>query len=434
MAARFTLEKALGSLIGLTLIAILAERPILETRLSLDATSGSLSTYADSNEGGKSQASITDNNQAMAWQCDLQPGHTFPYCGFELILAQDRQSGLDLSHYDRVSFWLDYQGPTETLRVYLRNFDPAYSIVGLNDSTKYNQIEFNAARAQQGPVTFALKDFFVANWWFQRYRISPEQGRPQFDNIVVIEIQSGLAITPGDHRFRLHKVEFTGQILSTAQWYQIITGIWLVAALVFFLVRLNLLKEELKRKTARERELTEINSLLDARSRDLEEKARTDPLTGAFNRQGLEDAMALGLTEWRKEGKPLSIVMLDLDHFKQINDTYGHAAGDQVLSTLSALVQDNIRNQDVFARWGGEEFVLVCRNTHLQEASQLAEKLRELIARTPLGPDGKVHASFGVATIRANETLEQIFARVDQALYQAKDAGRNRVQVSSAVA
>jgi diguanylate cyclase (GGDEF)-like protein len=433
MAARFTLEKALGSLIVLTLIAILAERPLLETRMTLGPSDGQLSVYADSYEGGKSQAWIVDPN-GMEWICDMIEEHRFPYCGFEFILANDRQSGIDLSRYDHIRLWLDYQGPTETLRVYLRNYDPAYSDPQQNDTTKYNQVEFNASRTQKGPIEFSMKDFFVANWWLVRYRIPPEQGRPQFDNIVVLEIQTGLALKYGEHRFRLQKVELTGQLLTTAQWYQIITGVWLMAALMFFIVRLKALQAELKRKTLREQELTEINNLLDARSRDLEEKARLDPLTGAFNRQGLEEAMMQGLTEWRNEAKPLSIVMLDLDHFKQINDTYGHAAGDQVLSKVSALVQANIRSQDVFARWGGEEFVLVCRNTRLQEASLLAEKLRELIADTPLGPDGQVRASFGVATLRANETLEQIFARVDQALYQAKRSGRNRVQVSPAVA
>lgn len=122
--------------------------------------------------------------------------------------------------------------------------------------------------------------------------------------------------------------------------------------------------------------------------------------------------------------------MVDVDHFKPVNDRYGHAVGEQVLTGLSALVKDNIRATALFARWGGEEFVLVSRNTGLRDAAGLEEKLRELLAAQDFDQVGRITASFGVATLRAGETLGDIFSRVDQALYKAKDQGRNRVEVS----
>lgn len=428
---RFGFEKLLVGLIVLTLIAVVGERKILETHLIVDGRSGLISLYDDSGEGGKSRAEMLDAQQ-LSWMCDIQFGHQWPHCGFELIFDEARQRGVDLRQYDRVRIWLDYEGPTESLRIYLRNYDPAYSRPGPNDSTKFNQVEFDSSLARrQEPLDFAMKDFFVANWWLQRYRLPPRQGHPQFDNIVIFEVQTGVNITPGEHQFRLERVEFTGQMLTTEQWYQLLLGVWLSFALVLLVVRTVHLKLQLKRKNLRERELTEINSLLDSRSRDLEEKVRTDPLTGAFNRQGLEEAMKISLTEWRQEGKPFSIVMLDLDHFKSINDTYGHSEGDRVLTTVSSLIKDQVRPTDVFARWGGEEFVLVCRNTALHEAMIVAEKLRKSVQQLQVGEDNKpLSASFGVATIQTGETLDQIFNRVDKALYKAKSNGRNRVELS----
>lgn len=431
---RFGFEKLLVGLIVLTLLAIVGERKILETHLIVDGRSGLVSVYSDMSEGGNSRAEVLDDKN-LIWMCDIQLGHQWPHCGFELIFDAARQRGVDLRQYDRVRIWLDYEGPTESLRIYLRNYDPAYSRPGPNDSTKFNQVEFDSSLARKSePLEFAMKDFFVANWWLQRYRLPPRQGHPQFDNIVIFEVQTGVYITPGEHRFRLERVEFTGQVLSTEEWYRLLLSSWLGLALVFLAVRTLYLKKELRRKSQRERELTEINSLLDSRSQDLEEKVRTDPLTGAFNRQGLEEAMKISLTEWRQEGKPFSIVMLDLDHFKAINDTYGHAEGDRVLGAVSDLIRAKIRPTDVFARWGGEEFVLVCRNTALQEAILVAEKLRKGIQEYRLGSEGSVSASFGVATIQAGETLDQIFNRVDSALYRAKHTGRNRVEPPPAVA
>ena len=118
---------------------------------------------------------------------------------------------------------------------------------------------------------------------------------------------------------------------------------------------------------------------------------------------------------------------MDIDHFKQINDQHGHGFGDYVLAEVSRIVKEYIREKDLFARWGGEEFLLVCRNTSLNDAQAVAEKIRLLIAAHDFDRGAKVTASFGVATLTGIDTLEQLFQAADQALYLAKNAGRNRV-------
>ncbi|WP_341939522.1 GGDEF domain-containing protein [Marinimicrobium sp. C2-29] len=426
---RFGLEKGLALLLLLTLAAILGERWILGTSMTLTANDGFLSHYSDGAEGGGSVSEVTDPD-AIGGRCRLADQAEYAFCGFELILGPRRQNGLDLTNFDRIKLFLDYEGPTKTIRLYLRNYDPAYSKPEANDSTKYNQIEFEADMVKQGePLEFSMADFFVANWWFQRYRIAPELTHPQFDNIVVIEVQTGSTPVPGEHLIKLKKIELTGQVLSTEHWYQGILGAWLIVALAFLAGRTVTLKRELSRRGERERELVEINSLLDRRGRELEEKVKTDPLTGAFNRQGIEEAIELGLAE-RRQGKPMSLIMLDVDHFKQVNDSHGHPTGDRILSGLSHLVQENIRGSDLFARWGGEEFVLVCRDTGLKDAAGLAEKLRALLEGQSFGEPVTITASFGVATLGARENLEHLFVRVDDALYAAKERGRNRVEVA----
>lgn len=425
---RLYFEVILGLLVILTIVAIAAEEYILEQHLIIDNSSGlALNTYNDIESGGNSSIHV-DDEKNMQWHCILRNNYVYPHCGFEVLFDKERTEGIDLRHYNKIRLWLDYEGPGQTVRISLRNFDPLYSKKEILQSTKYNQIEFNVSLLD-GVAEFSLQDFFVANWWVLENKIPPHLSHPQFDNITIFEVQTGTGQPLGKHQFHLHKVEFIGQALSTADWYLAIMMFWLCIILCFLAHRIMKLKDEVIIQRKRESELLEINELLDTRSKELEIKAKTDPLTGAFNRLGIEEAISLGLQEWRKYHKPLSLVMIDIDHFKQVNDLHGHDIGDQVLSNLSNIVQQHIRTQDLLARWGGEEFVLVCRDTDIESASVLADKLRELIAKQALHENINITASFGVATLKTNENLEQLFKAADTALYQAKAAGRNTVVV-----
>lgn len=433
MFSGFGFEKALGFLVLVTLIAVFAEERLLATSMVIQPSDGyEISVYSDRVSGGSSEARVLDAEN-LEWSCVLKAGARFPYCGFEVMFDPERMNGLDLRNQTRLRLFLDYEGPAETIRAYLRNFDPVYSIPGVNDTTKYNQVEFNVAMLDEY-VELQMTDFFVANWWVAQHKVMPQYTHPQFDNIVIFELQTGNGAPWGEYRFRINRLEFDGRLMATQEWYQLILGVWLAIALIFLAIRLIFLNRELARRKTREQELLEVNSLLDTRSRTLEEMARTDPLTGAFNRQGIEDAIKGGLLDWRRERKPLSLVMLDVDFFKPVNDTYGHAVGDRVLMGIVELVQKNIRSHDLFARWGGEEFVLVCRDTPEQDAYKLAEKLRELIGRHQFDSGINITVSIGVATLGETESLDQLFERADVALYSAKDGGRNRVELAESFA
>jgi diguanylate cyclase (GGDEF)-like protein/hemerythrin-like metal-binding protein len=159
----------------------------------------------------------------------------------------------------------------------------------------------------------------------------------------------------------------------------------------------------------------------------LEEAASHDRLTGAWNRRHFEAAAASGMGLARRRRVPLSLIILDLDHFKRINDTYGHAAGDTVLAGAAAAFRPVLRTSDLLVRWGGEEFLVLAPATGLEGAVRLAERLRAALEAAVFPAAESVTLSAGVAEFLVNEPLDAWIARTDAALYRAKDEGRNRV-------
>ena len=163
--------------------------------------------------------------------------------------------------------------------------------------------------------------------------------------------------------------------------------------------------------------------------------AATDPLTGLLNRRQLEIETELEVNRARRLGLPLSVLYGDLDHFKLVNDTHGHACGDQLLKDVAQALQSGTRPYDRLSRFGGDEFVLLLPETQLQLGVEIAERLRRAVAAVDLACDnpkaaGHPAISFGLAELRADERWEELVNRADQALYKAKKSGRNAVYVS----
>jgi diguanylate cyclase (GGDEF)-like protein len=161
--------------------------------------------------------------------------------------------------------------------------------------------------------------------------------------------------------------------------------------------------------------------------------AATDPLTGAFNRREFTSLANQESQRSNRYNHPLSIMMLDLDHFKKLNDTYGHAAGDKALQRFTTLCCNALRTVDVFGRWGGEEFVTLLPETDIEGATVIAERLRKLVSQSVfVYNEEKISftASIGIAQYRSGEmTLDGPLGRADSAVYDAKKAGRNRISV-----
>ncbi len=163
---------------------------------------------------------------------------------------------------------------------------------------------------------------------------------------------------------------------------------------------------------------------------ELKRISQTDPLTKIYNRSKFNDALEREIERIKRKYSDLSVLLFDIDFFKKINDTYGHDVGDDVLKKITALVSQNIRINDVFARWGGEEFIILLPLTDICNASLLADKLRVLISSHSMGKAGKISCSFGVSSYRMGEPIESFIKRADEGLYKSKRNGRNRVTIS----
>jgi diguanylate cyclase (GGDEF)-like protein/PAS domain S-box-containing protein len=174
-----------------------------------------------------------------------------------------------------------------------------------------------------------------------------------------------------------------------------------------------------------------INSIDITKIKEMEEKLKllseTDPLTQIYNRVKFDDSLSREIIRLRRYPMELSLIMFDIDHFKKVNDTFGHDVGDDVLKSLAGFIKKFIRETDIFARWGGEEFMILLPHTSLKSAAKLGERIRAHLEHFPFEKIGQLTCSFGVTEFTDKDTMDTFTKRVDKALYKAKQKGRNKV-------
>ncbi len=174
----------------------------------------------------------------------------------------------------------------------------------------------------------------------------------------------------------------------------------------------------------------ELSARLEQANRELARQATHDPLTDLPNRARFESAVDTELERVARYGARCALVMIDIDHFKSINDTYGHATGDQILERVGATLNTEMRRADCAARWGGEEFIALLPETGLDSARHVAERIRCRVIRIGVDDRNRISVSLGVAVCEGSEARATLFQRLDRALYRAKQRGRNRVEVA----
>ncbi|WP_421211826.1 sensor domain-containing diguanylate cyclase [Aeromonas enteropelogenes] len=184
------------------------------------------------------------------------------------------------------------------------------------------------------------------------------------------------------------------------------------------------LEQQVAERTA---ELEQLNAALLQKVEENRQLAETDSLTGAASRYRLERVLQLECERARRFHQVFTVIAMDVDDFKRINDSHGHAAGDQTLINIVALVRNHIREIDLLARWGGDEFMVVLPNTGLEDARKVANKLQALMAVASICPHMSISISFGLAEYQQGEPPESLMVRADRSLYQAKQRGKNRV-------
>jgi polar amino acid transport system substrate-binding protein len=194
--------------------------------------------------------------------------------------------------------------------------------------------------------------------------------------------------------------------------WEILAGVLLIGALLLW----------------RDRVIARYNRRLRDINQKLVRLSSTDQLTGVANRRVFADQAAKERARAERYGQALSLIITDIDSFKDVNDSLGHEAGDRVLVRFTKRLTESVRKSDLIVRWGGEEFLILCPETDLQGAERLAELLRARIAADDFDIERTLTASFGVSSYHSGERIEAMIARADRALYNAKAGGRNRVR------
>ncbi len=385
--------------------------------------------YADDASGGNSRASWLDDKKRNHWTCDLQVGIAYPFCGFNVVFNGDNVNGRDLSEFEDIQLHLSYTGPEDRIRVYLRNFNPSYSLAEDIDTSKFNSaVVFG--NDLDSSLIIPFREFTVATWWTERYHIPRKLSQTEFSNITSLGIDVVAPFEYGKHQFYVHSISLRGQLIREENWYLCILYFWLTIFCSIAIKRVISLSTKSKTDDDLINKISQMNIHLKTESGKYKELSSIDPLTGAFNRLGfgkiIENLIAA------QHHHLNAIIMIDIDHFKIINDSYGHACGDNVLCEIVNIIMNNTRPPDSVCRWGGEEFILLCPSSDVEDAFNIAEKIRLIIYNTqfPELEQTTISASFGISRFNKDEDFDTALKRADVALYQAKQGGRNQTKVS----
>jgi diguanylate cyclase (GGDEF)-like protein len=425
------IELVLAGLIAMTITLLVWHHFGMNRVMEFSAASGrNVVVNDDRIQQGTSVATLSRRKDALVMDCDLGAAIQWPYCRIQFLLA-DGIEGVDLSAFDTVSVDFSYKSPrphAHPVRLSLRNYEP-----GLSTPTDYMSQKIIEAQLEvpaNGIVEFPVKVLRTAPWWLDTRKVPMLQSDVRIDNVTSIDLAIGSADDPGNHQLVLRALKFHGKLISQNHLLMLLMAVWIVAAMSWLIYTVRHYRAQLRKSTARVALLSQINSALELEANELADQVYTDSLTGALNREGLRDAL---INKWQPPPGPnntLAVVFVDVDHFKNVNDTHGHTVGDEVLRAFATAVRSEIRSSDKLVRWGGEEFLIVCPGTGPNEAHALAAKLREVI-HFHIWPCGlRLTASFGVTGLQQGEEIGDAIKRADEALYRAKSSGRNCVHMA----
>jgi diguanylate cyclase (GGDEF)-like protein len=371
------------------------------------------------------------NGTHTAWKCNYPEnfqGNYFP-CGWTIDVSNSGVKGLDLSVYEDMIIKLNYSGNANKVRIAIRNFNPDYSSTSDANSTKFNAIQLHTKELNK-EIRVNLSAFAAADWWLTQYNIPLSEAAPEVTNAMVITVDFGEPEKSGTHTFSIDKLEFRGAWVKVEDWYLAIISVWMLGIFIFAIRRLIQLSAQTQHDTKVISQLSNSNEELKEETSKFRRLSTVDPLTQLYNRFGIDQIIASlagkGYLEAPTTPK-YSLLVVDIDHFKRINDERGHDAGDVVLQHVAKIIQTHLRAGDYVGRWGGEEFIVIMPAASKKTAMAMAEMVREAISSAELDPDKpmSVSASFGVCERQPEEDFASCFKRADDALYRAKEQGRN---------
>ncbi len=426
-------NSALLLAILLTLVAVIAQGFFPHKRFVIWPNPQVNTYFYSSSPQNEVPAAYWINQNNGVWRCtypDIPPNEYFA-CSFNALLETAPDQGIDLSKYTQLNIKLHYTGSAHRMRLYIRNFNPAYSTIADTNSTKFNAVTLHT-KDLINELHIDLNEFIVADWWLSSYDIPRKLSHPDMRNALTLGIDYVEGMTPGNHDMKIEKIEFVGEWISAEHWYLLILSCWMLGIFSYALIKLARLNKQSKHDVKTINQLNHKNLQLSLETDKFRRLSTIDPLTQAYNRFGIDQIVATLLIfnkekDEHRNAPDFSLIVIDVDHFKRINDRRGHDTGDRILQAISALISNSIRKQDFLGRWGGEEFVIIMPSTPKEIAKELAEKIRMAIYDTIFEPENplSISASFGISEKHVDEDFASTFKRADNALYDAKAQGRN---------
>ena len=407
----------------LTCLAVVGYRFLPERRLAFDGEKDvGLFFLMQSGNGAPADIQWVDQSH-FHFACQFPKAAAVDQgCSFGYQLHSGKlNEGTDLSRFQTLNLRIRYSGNARYLRVAIRTFDPRFSKPEDLNSPKYNYVNIPSRDLAQ-PVAIKLSEFWVPEWWIAQYDLPRSESQPDLSNATIFSIDLRGDLAGTHHDIQLDKIEFVGAWISAESWYLGILCVWMILGTTYGISQWV----RLRRKHREQRQKIDH---LESEKENYRRLSTLDALTNVLNRHGIERFVET--LETTKVAA--SVIVIDIDHFKRVNDQRGHYGGDRVLRKMGEILRAQTRNTDGLGRWGGEEFVLVCPGASLSSAADLAEKLRQRIKDTNFIPEEplSITASFGVAASRADQSFEDVFRLADEALYLAKSRGRDCVVAAS---
>lgn len=399
-----------------------------------DGSPASKTTYAYKNE---SQSAI---------ECVFGEAASFNMCGNSSVFANQGVAtrdqlvsdlafatkvspsiSLDLTGYSGVWIEIDYRGPANYIYLTLQNHEPTLDLPDPIRQFRPQSVGIKTSELHE-PIFIRLDEFKVSDWWIKLFSLHRAESDTRINRIQALNIEVKEQSPLSRHYLEVKSITFIGERISKENFY-----------LIFIIAFATLLGLEgafriyslYKRHRAAQLSLDALNE----HNQKLQSVAFKDELTQLLNRRAIREIVSKNIAI--KTQQNLAIVIIDIDHFKRFNDTYGHALGDKVLASVAQLLKQVSRDFDHVARWGGEEFVIVTQDAPAENLLAYGEKLREKIAASPIFKEDIsepifVTISVGIAQGRLGESFDAALERADQALYQSKQKGRNCCTISLA--
>lgn len=430
MTPRALLRLCVSVLILLSITLLVWQHLGMNLVLRIDAQSPyQIDAIDDSKAGGDSKTALVKRDRRLIWDCTVGHRYEWPFCELTVAIAPP-PTGFDFSKYETVALKMHITGNgSRRMRLFMRNYDGTQADPNDQLSWKQNELQFDPEDERE--TVISLSALNVASWWLTNNHIPVERASVDVSSVPVVQLSTAGIREERSQQIAIDYVEFRGKWLTRGEVGLIVTTLWLCAGILFLIFDFQQKHHALAAAQSRQKQLEALNRALTVENERVGSLARQDPLTGALNRAGIRDLLWQESILDNARKRPLSLLCCDLDHFKRVNDSFGHDTGDQVLVEFVRLVRASVRQRDYIVRWGGEEFFLFCPDTPLDAAVSLAKKLLETVAQGTWPNGLRLTMSIGVATIAHGEDLTAFIQRTDAALYEAKNAGRNRVVIST---